>query len=92
MCVACGAQGQPCCTGNVCTGNNTICDNFTCVRCGRRNDLCCAGDTCQDPEDDVCVNGGCYECGGDSEPCCAGGECDHNGLVCTSSTAACEPP
>lgn len=52
-CVACGADGNPCCTGATpCSHAGSYCDAGICRPCGATNNACCTGTTpCSSPDD-----------------------------------------
>ena len=47
----CGAQGQGCCVGNLCTTAATACVNGQCTGCGAANEACCPGQECLEAGD-----------------------------------------
>jgi alpha-tubulin suppressor-like RCC1 family protein len=79
---ACGAKGNPCCTGMVC-GTDLACDTatMTCT-CGGKGDICCTGSMC---DANLTCGGGTCSCGGVGDPCCDGSTCN-TGLTCGAGT------
>jgi hypothetical protein len=75
----CGARGQRCCAGNVCSAGHT-CQGALCVACGVADAPCCDGTECGTGL--ACQAGTCRApaaCGAEGEPCC-------NGLACERGT------
>jgi hypothetical protein len=98
-CVTCGTAGNPCCTGNKCTGTGLECnydslnDNYVCQSCGELGQACCnstlSTTACNNPAA-VCdtyssYNGICALCGSAGGPCCTGSICTDANTVCSSS-------
>jgi hypothetical protein len=89
----CGALNQNCCTGQTCTGSNTVCNpaNNTCEACGATSQRCCnAAERCADG---CCVSNRCVaveqSCGGFNNTCeepnrCS--NCGREGLACCGQT------
>ncbi len=82
-CQACGAPGQPCCSGINCTGGccDTSANPSVCVA---RGGMCTPTGTIQQ----VCPSSGsfCESCGSDGSPCCPGNVCSGgSGLYCDST-------
>ncbi len=97
-CVACGADGQPCCDGDTCnvhetcvtglgtaSGNQCQCGNPPGANPGQ---ACCVDniDGFSGCHTGVCssTSDQCVNCGGTGEPCCTGGACS-TGNVCNSN-------
>jgi hypothetical protein len=97
--MACGANGDVCCPGNVCNAG-LGCANpgagmaRMCMMCGAPGAACCAGAVCQ--TGGVCVGamggmgGMCNRCGAAGEACCAnaGPTACSAGLSCQGAAAA----
>jgi hypothetical protein len=51
-CVACGREGQTCCSGSICADATLVCQTAglggtsTCTTCGGTGQPCCANNTC----------------------------------------------
>lgn len=99
-CVACGAEGDSCCTGGACDDTGLACNFGTmrCESCGKDTELCCNGvagagvPPCSDGL--ACVAERCTPCGSEAmQPCCpigsSRGRCDADAeLVCTTVVGA----
>ncbi len=86
-CVACGASGDPCCSGATC-GSNLTCVNGTCS-CGGPGESCCSGSSCNNG---VTCSGGVCACGAAGAACCpsgAGAQCT-GALQCAGVDCTCQ--
>jgi hypothetical protein len=95
-CVACGGNGEACCSGNQCESGLACSDGFcgctpNCTdKCGGASNGC--GGTCNGScgNGQVCSNQSCVACGGDGQTCCGGNSCE-SGLQCSGGVCGCTP-
>lgn|GEM_PF-1466557 len=96
LCVPCGNQNQPCCTGNASEcGNGLVCAGTpsTC-QCGNLPGQPCCSGTCSNSSV-ICnaTSSLCTTCGvAAGQPCCTGNSCTGASLACntTPATPLCE--
>jgi hypothetical protein len=84
-CITCGGDGQPCCSGGMCT-NGGICSQGLCqpAGCGKSSQPCCPNGLCD--YNIACLNNSCtpVTCNSGS-PCCNNTYCG-SGSTCYSGT------
>jgi hypothetical protein len=76
----CGSDN--CCTGNVCTWQNTTCDTAShkCTGCGYAGSSACPDGTCNGGS--INQNGTCVSCGGLYQACCSSSTACNSSYYC----------
>jgi hypothetical protein len=93
---ACGASGEPCCTGATfpCNAGSVCGPAQVCEPCGAIGEPCCAGTPLPCNAGAVCAPTQlCVACGGAGQPCCSQGVCNSGSLICVGAVMGglCEP-